>query len=677
MREMRIQFQQRLKRQNDEGHDFIVNGTARTVLEGSLDRFYAIIILGASDERLSTKEEFVAKMNMNEMKKEPYRFLAILLYGFCRIQAARVFVERLMAPDSWPLREDGGMVLPADLDHLKKLFGDEPHQTDAQDFYNNQARFCVVVLEERKVVIVKSLKLQRLPFIEEVSRGRGSYGEVFEVKAAEQHFWVAPRQEFRDNELRPNSEPLRLARKDYYRPGVEPSKKGQSGHEHEVLQRIFESPSAKSPNIVEPLGGMLVGNRFSLFMALADCDLKEYMETQNHPTSIATKRDIINSAVGLASGLHYLHNELRTPEDDQLVCYHMDLKPANILVFSGNTGRHVWKLSDFGMSRIKCKRINESDRGRIKEQELGPWKWFVKQFGPELNNSTTGPSASATMNQRGDGAFLAPESQTDGATMNTRSDVWSLGAVLSVVFTFIERGKQGVEDYARLRSSVSGSRETFYWKGPGHTRPQEHPKVNEWHNKLVNHIDVPAEAEPLRAMLQYLQQKALSIQSKDRCTAKQVQEQLETTLRKYRAIIAQASASTEPEAEQLQPRRTNTFLSSLRHRMTLRSSSADKTTASDSQPDPIEKSHLMTSFRPSEFLQSCEISSNAKSLVYWSPQTLLFCGGTNVSSQGHITEMQAKPFALPPGSSCSINKVSLTPRFLIASTNRSHFEVSR
>lgn len=136
--------------------------------------------------------------------------------------------------------------------------------------------------------------------------------------------------------------------------------------------------------------------------------------------------------------------------------------------------------------------------------------------------------------------YLAPESQTDGDHLNEASDVWSLGCVLSVVFTFIECGQQGVEEYGdnRLRTKNAGNRDTFYLHPPGSGNFTIHPAVNDWHNQLVKWAKEdkdrdPREAEILNTMLKYLQSKALNIEAKRRCTAEEVRKQLQIALGQY------------------------------------------------------------------------------------------------------------------------------------------------
>ena len=86
---------------------------------------------------------------------------------------------------------------------------------------------------------------------------------------------------------------------------------------------------------------------------------------------------------------------------DDLICYHMDLKPSNILIFQETVRdelRYVWKISDFGMARIKIRR-----RGQDREAESDFNSWFVRR------KQVQDPSLSGTDSRR-EGTYLAPES---------------------------------------------------------------------------------------------------------------------------------------------------------------------------------------------------------------------------------------------------------------------------
>ena len=83
---------------------------------------------------------------------------------------------------------------------------------------------------------------------------------------------------------------------------------------------------------------------------------------------------ILFSIASLCEALAYLHAKL----EDQW-CGHFDIKPGNILLFQEN-GSWIWKLSDFGSSKLK----HSSDQGTT--QNIGTDKYWP----PEYENSPAG-----------------------------------------------------------------------------------------------------------------------------------------------------------------------------------------------------------------------------------------------------------------------------------------------
>ena len=130
-------------------------------------------------------------------------------------------------------------------------------------------------------------------------------------------------------------------------------------------------------------------------------------------------RALMDECALLADGLRWLHDELRVPDEADLYCAHMDLKPSNVLVDDdpdSPVGR--WMLSDFGISVFKA------STGR---QESGVLS--IGDLHAELTLKTRA--------KRGHGPYQAPEVQPGGTkSIGRRSDVWSLGCIFSEVLAF-------------------------------------------------------------------------------------------------------------------------------------------------------------------------------------------------------------------------------------------------
>ncbi len=143
--------------------------------------------------------------------------------------------------------------------------------------------------------------------------------------------------------------------------------------------------------------------------------------------------------LGLAKALDRILN-LDLPEDvrvqiyqasdRQILGYHFDLKPANILVFDSQDGKdNVLKISDFGQAK----------------------------FRPQAEDSRT-------TNVGGTEEYAAPESNsTSDPRLNSKYDVWSLGCIFLELATFaLKGGHSGVLAFERARGKVTNGNWSNY-----------------------------------------------------------------------------------------------------------------------------------------------------------------------------------------------------------------------
>ena len=170
--------------------------------------------------------------------------------------------------------------------------------------------------------------------------------------------------------------------------------------------------SAKShENIATTKASLEWGNTYSLFFDLAKCNLWEYFrEDADALKTLEDKRRIFSQSIGLAGALAYLHNELYlASSNEQLQCYHLDLKPQNTLVFE-TSGKQIWKISDFGVSQIK--RI-PSDQSESEHHVLFLDKIFQSKKPDE-------DPSSGVDNSRYGGTYAAPEAKAKSASVTRK-----------------------------------------------------------------------------------------------------------------------------------------------------------------------------------------------------------------------------------------------------------------
>ncbi|KAH7026591.1 kinase-like domain-containing protein [Microdochium trichocladiopsis] len=640
--DINTQLFRRLERADDVRHQFAPNGTAAAVLHRSN---LALWFRSLDDDELGIDEAtFIQRIQSRKL----YEFLAILIFATNPLEAAKRFVLQLVAVEEWPVTFPGHQTnehlasLPATRPQLSFLFANEFH---AYQFYSTQATFCAIVLQRRAEVLVDHPERQRLPYLLEQPVAEGSFGKVFKVRIASGHFYDPSSQ----TSARYNTEPLELARKDYL-----VSSEFRAEDERDIMDQILGSYSRKPENILENFGSLNIAHStYSLFMPLAICDLRAYMMDlhKTQPTSIEAKSKFILSAVGLAEGLSFLHNDIQTPDLEELVCYHMDLKPDNILIFFEN-GRYVWKLSDFGMARIKFRHRT----GQHREEEKDFNSWFVRRMRPNREPSTDG-----TVNRRGEGTYLAPESLSANPNMNTSSDVWSLGCVLSVLFTYLDGGHEGIVSYqrARMKHSQANGYDRFFIANTGFRANQVHPEVDKWHHKLIKSAKLRSlqESQGVSYALKQLETAVFRVDPRDRRSARDIVAILRYT---YRLMNRSEENSTARNSHE-----TNTMKAQLRG-MTTRLRSSKKTTHLSQRAHGWRQEKL-------ENYKGCAISPDGTLIAYWTDLKISLFTSQSLSPANEDSVTPSAEYTLQ-SQQYLWSSVSLAENWLIASTSGANFQ---
>jgi serine/threonine protein kinase len=342
-----------------------------------------------------------------------------------------------------------------------------------------------------------------------------------------------------------NDEAYRLARKDFELNAEDKAHE----KERDVLREIVRN-AKRHTNIMKSLGSLENGSLYSIFMPLANCDLKQYMERHpSPPTSPMEKALFVQCAVGLAGAIVYLHEELESPIYEKLSCFHMDLKPQNILVvIDPDSGEHSWKLSDFNMSRVKMKRKPGANHLALRRSStFGDNVYEVnKLFKRRILDAAAPSITDYTVNRRGTGTYLAPEACIEGHPVQAESDIWSLGCVISVVFSYLYGGQTSVEEYSKLRGkndidsffTFSGSRGTHRLSDA-----QVSDAVKKWHRHLRMRTkqEGPNESPIFETIINFLDRKVLIVDPKHRreTTANDVRSKLIDAFNAFRTLADQ------------------------------------------------------------------------------------------------------------------------------------------
>jgi serine/threonine protein kinase len=461
-----------------------------------------------------------------------------------------------------------------------------------------------------------------------------------------------------------NEEPLQLARKDFELNAEDRAHE----KERDVLREIVRN-ARKHENIMKSLGSLEIGSTYSLFMPLANYDLKRYMEVYPEPPKTpAHKAKIVQCAVGLAGAIVYLHEELESQVYEKLSCFHMDLKPQNILVVINPTnGEQIWKLSDFNMSRVKMKRKPAVDQLSLRRSLTSSDNVYEvnKLFKRRLPDAANRSIAESTISRRGTGTYLAPEACIEGHPVHAESDTWSLGCVISVVFSYIFGGQEAVSAYSDLR----GKREIdrfFTFTGSNGSPQLKNAEVNgavkRWHQDLrMNTRKRDAqEGAIFEALIRFLDRSVLLIDPKKRSQTKaaDVREKLVEAFRAFHNIAIPTSTPVQSPRSRL-----GSFTKYFRREL------------SDIEPHPRD-----WKIRLSANVRSCAFGPNAQPLVCVTDKTL-----TAYSLELVLLPNDSSEFAkdlITYGEASPENKsrqwspnIGVSTQYILARTNHQKFDV--
>ncbi|KAL5622412.1 hypothetical protein FOBRF1_001662 [Fusarium oxysporum] len=505
------------------------------------------------------------------------------------------------------------------MEDLQTLFGD---LEEAQKFYKAQHYFCVIVVGSPGVVTIKADGTRCLPWIDDNDEilGKGAFGDVSKVIIPPGHFTTD------GNFGQFNSDPMVVARKSFTG-AVKPGKSFRQ--ELQNIQQILRSNSTHN-NILTNLAAIVEETNppnFYLLMPLATMDLENYMKVdRKNQMDMALKASLISSAMGLADGLDFLHNRITDDQGQQQICYHLDMKPANVLLFKDpgppETGtsndaemiadpsespgskheKMIWKLSDFGISKIKIvKKSEKKDLDGLFER---------KKSQSEENGAT------ATHNGRGLGEFLPPEANSQRREMDEKSDIWSLGCIISVLFAYMEYGSQGVEEYSRVRLEQSKKGVAIFWQPRGPfllSLVDINKEVSSKHESLITEARRrnAGEAAAISSMLTFLEDRVLKTRKKERCSAREIHDQLGKTLKAYSGEQAVTGS------------RSNSMVSSRLSSERWVSNYCDLGLKLNSNRDVNVTRWSLDTDKTTEF-DGCESSLNGMFFAYWNAKVILY-----------------------------------------------------
>ena len=288
-----------------------------------------------------------------------------------------------------------------------------------------------------------------------------------------------------------------------------------------IVQQIVQA-TKKHNNILVTRASIHIGNYYYLVFDLAKYDLWRFFKDRSEPPpgTFVQRMNVLSCFIGLAGGLAYLHEELSIalPERNQLLrCYHLDLKPQNILVFFED-GKMILRFTDFGISKIK----------HIEPQSLGddaddPIHSLDRIFRP----SPLAEPTSGIDNSRYGGTYAAPEAVAANGRVTRKSDVWGFGTVLTLAMTYTQYGWDGIVAFAHARSRDRDDR-FFDVPAGDESACVLHSSVVQQLDNLIGKASEESEVEEqvFRLVSDLIKNKILRPQPADRVYARQVEDSL-------------------------------------------------------------------------------------------------------------------------------------------------------
>ena len=305
-------------------------------------------------------------------------------------------------------------------------------------------------------------------------------------------------------------------------------------------------------NILVTKASLQWGGTYSLFFDLAKYNLDDYFNDGNVCMLPTQKAMVFGQCIGLAGALAFLHNDLflNDGSSEQLQCYHLDLKPQNVLVFerdepNGVQGNYIWKISDFGISKIKhCKRRGSSE-------SPGHHVSFLEMIFRPIKPSN---GSSGVNNSRYGGTYAAPEARLENDKVTRKSDVWSLGCLITLVLTYLDSGKTGIADFRDSRLQGRDNDRFFETNLPvigTEAVDKLHPSVPKWLDGLVAkaHERSEHEGKAVEKASQYVLESMLLADEEKRHDAKQVEDKLKGIQLRYSKSIETLSKPGEHPQE--------------------------------------------------------------------------------------------------------------------------------
>ncbi|OJJ06553.1 hypothetical protein ASPVEDRAFT_328348 [Aspergillus versicolor CBS 583.65] len=377
-------------------------------------------------------------------------------------------------------------------------------------FLDTRSIFCPIDIEEGSVSTWDDG--WRLPFLAAKSerRGGGGSGKVTKEVIAARHYC---------SKSGITTTEVEVARKEF-------NSKIDFDRERLNLAKLAKC-IAQHKHVALPIATITVGHQHNMLFPLAQMDLEKFLQGHLQPPEMCDMNDLLDEVTNVVDALDHLHNRLGV----SIHGYHMDLKPANILVYPDSElterpGVGKWKITDFGLSIITPAGRRGSGDGLARDRV----------------------TETKTHLRRMHGTYQAPE-VCSGPGLSRRSDVWSFGCILVRVLAFKLDGVDGLralDDLRRKADDTIGYCDNDYFaRGDP---PVLNPHIENWINGLAHRSREDCPEEFLNGCVKLLLS-ILKIDKNARPSASEVKEEL-GSLKALLNVHQRPASPSEPSSEE-------------------------------------------------------------------------------------------------------------------------------
>ncbi|KAF8246076.1 kinase-like protein [Wilcoxina mikolae CBS 423.85] len=260
----------------------------------------------------------------------------------------------------------------------------------------------------------------------------------------------------------------------------------QRDRESNVLQQLKDSLWTHG-RVMKNLGALVHGRNFYILYPVAEMDLQKFLgglyDSFDNEAFKLHRVDVIEQTRDLAGALVFLHTGMRDREGQKIACYHMDLKPDNILIQNFGSTDHpvgVWKISDFGLSTI-VQLAKMDNRYQITDDNK------LASVTDVINHYSSGAVTEAR--NAGPSAFQPPPSKyVSQLDRYLKSDVWSFGCIFSIILNYLLGGVEKVDEFNCNRylelDKLKSAENDFFYRPNENGRIERSPEVNRWLDAL-------------------------------------------------------------------------------------------------------------------------------------------------------------------------------------------------